>query len=78
MNLIGEKVGNRPELAVPGKDFLNRALIAQALSPTRNNWDIVKLKSSVQQRTLSFKQNDSEKRNLYQLPVQQRVHTGTM
>ena len=69
LNLIEEKIGNRLELAVPGKGFLSRALIAQALSATLNKWGLIKLKSFAQQRTLSFKQTDSGKRNHYQLPV---------
>lgn len=35
----------RLELVGTGKDFLNRTLIAQALRPTVNKWDLMKLES---------------------------------
>ena len=53
LNMIEEKVGNSLEYIGTGDNFLNRTPIAQALRSTINKWDLMKLKTSVRQRTLS-------------------------
>lgn len=44
LNLIGEKTAFI-ELIGTGEDFRNRTPITQALKPTVNRWDLMKLKS---------------------------------
>lgn len=44
-NLIEEKVGYPLELKGTGKAILNRIPIVQSLSPTTENWDLLKLKN---------------------------------
>ena len=56
LNLIEEKVGSTLEHIGTGNHFLNRTPAAQTLRETINKWDLLKLKSSVKQRT---RQNDS-------------------
>jgi hypothetical protein len=43
LNLIDEKVGNILEHIGTVDNFLNRTLTAQAVRPTINKWDIMKL-----------------------------------
>ena len=59
MNLIEEKVGNNLELIGTGDDFLNRTLIKEPVRSAFNIWDLMKLKSSVKQKTLSVRRSDS-------------------
>jgi hypothetical protein len=56
LNLIEEKVGNSLEYMGTGGKFLNRTPIAYALRSRIDRWDIIKLQSSVSQRTLSIGQ----------------------
>ena len=37
-----------------GENFLNKALIVYALRTTIDKWDLIKMKASVKQRTLSI------------------------
>ena len=48
-HLIELKVGNSLELST-GDSFMNKTLVVQALRSRINKFDLVKLKSSVQQR----------------------------
>ena len=48
-HLIEQKVGNSLELST-GDSFMNKTLVVQALRSRINKFDLVKLKSSVQQR----------------------------
>jgi hypothetical protein len=45
LNLLKEKVGNCLEHIGTGGKFLSRIPIAQALRPTINKWDLMKMKS---------------------------------
>jgi hypothetical protein len=45
LNFIEEKVGNTLELIGTGNKFLNRTPTAEALRPTINKWNHMKLKS---------------------------------
>jgi hypothetical protein len=45
LNLIEEKVGKSLELTGPGKDFLDRTLLALALRSTINKWNFLILRS---------------------------------
>ena len=58
LNLIEETLGNSLELIGPGKDFLNRRPIVQALGTTINKGDLMKLKIffTVKDTTISAKQ----------------------
>jgi len=47
------EVGERFECVGTGDSFLNRTPLSQALRPTIDKWDLMKLKSSVSQRTPS-------------------------
>ena len=51
LNLIEEKVGSTLECIGTGNHFLNITPAAQTLRETINKWDLLKLKSSVRQRT---------------------------
>jgi hypothetical protein len=59
LNLIEEKVGNSREHIGTGNNFMNRTSTAQSLRSTINEWDLMKLKISVRQRTPSTGQNSS-------------------
>ena len=59
LNLIEEKMGNSFELIDRAEDILNRTPLSQALRSTINKWDLIKLRTSVYQRTLSFEQSGS-------------------
>ena len=54
LKLIEEKLGNSLEYMAQEMDFLERTLIVQALRLTINKLDLMKLKASVRQRTLSI------------------------
>jgi len=45
LNLTEQKVKNSLELICPGDNFLNRTPMTQALKPTIDKWDLMKLKS---------------------------------
>jgi len=53
MKLIADKVGKILELMSIWEIFLNRTPMAYALRSTVDKWDLIKLQSSVRQRTLS-------------------------
>jgi hypothetical protein len=60
LNLIEQKVGNSLKLIGTGDNFLNRTPTAQALRSIIDKWDLMKLKASVRQRTLSIRQSSSQ------------------
>jgi hypothetical protein len=69
LDLIEEKVGESLEYLDTGENFLNRTPMAYDLRATMDKWDLIKLKASVKQRTLSIGQNRNPqigKKNLYQ------------
>jgi hypothetical protein len=55
LNLIEEKLGKSLKHIGTGENFLNRTPMAQALRPTIDKWDLIKLKTSVRQRALSIR-----------------------
>jgi hypothetical protein len=57
-----EKVGT-------GENFLNRTPMAYALRSTINKWDLIKLQTSVRQRTLSIGQNVNQQIRKGSLPT---------
>ena len=55
LNLVEEKVGNRYDSLSQDRTFLDRPLVTQALRSTIIiKWDLIKQKTSVQQRTPSI------------------------
>jgi hypothetical protein len=58
-------VGNNLESIVTGKDFLYKTRSSQALKSTINEWHLMKLKSSVQQRIKSVEQHSSSQMEKY-------------
>lgn len=62
LNLIEETLVNSFELIGPGKNFLNKRPIVQALGVTDNKTDLMKLKSSctVKDTIISAKQQAEE------------------
>ena len=59
LNLIDEKMGSTLERIGTGDHFLHITPVAQTLRETINKWDLLKLKTSVKQRTWSTRQNGS-------------------
>ena len=59
VNCIDEKVGSTLECIGTEDHFLNMTPVAQTLRETINKWELLKLKSSVKQRTWSTRQNDN-------------------
>ena len=51
LNLIEEKVGSTLERIGTGNHFLNRTPAAQTLREKINRWNLLKLKTSVKQKT---------------------------
>jgi hypothetical protein len=45
LNLIEEKIGKNFEHVGTGENSLNRTPMAKNLRPTRDKWDLIKLKS---------------------------------
>jgi hypothetical protein len=54
LKLIQERVGNTLELIGIGKDFFNGTPKAQQLRDSIDKWDLIKLKTSVQQKKWSL------------------------
>jgi hypothetical protein len=69
LNVTEEKVGNRLEIRDIGKDFLNRTLLTQALGIISNKWNLTTPKTSVWQRTPSFRQSCCLKNGKRALPI---------
>jgi hypothetical protein len=59
LNLIEEKGGSCLEHIGTKDSFLNTIPLAQTVRSTIDKWDLMKLKASVRQRTLSMGQNGS-------------------
>ena len=57
MNLIGEKVGSTLEYIDTGDHSLNIRLVVHSLRSTNNKRNILKLKTSVSERSQSIRQN---------------------
>ena len=60
--MLEKKARNNLEDTGTGKDFLNRASLAQALRSTVNKWDLIKLKSfcKAENTTIWAKQQPTE------------------
>jgi hypothetical protein len=54
LKLVEERVGNTLELTGIGKDFLSGTPAAQQLRDSIDKWDLIKLKSSAQQKKWSL------------------------
>jgi hypothetical protein len=66
---IEKKVGKSLNHMGTGENFLKRTLVAYAVRSRIDRWDLIKLPSSVRQRTLSIGQNGNQQfgeKNLYQ------------
>jgi hypothetical protein len=51
LNLIEEKLGKSLKLIGTGGSFLNRTSMAHALRSRIDKWDLIKVESSISQRT---------------------------
>jgi hypothetical protein len=69
LNLREEKVDKSLKHMCTGEIFLNRTPMAYALRSTINKWDLIKLQSSVRQRTLSIGQNDNQQIGKRSFPI---------
>jgi hypothetical protein len=56
LKLVQERAGNTLEVIGIGKDFLNRAPVAQQLRRRMDKWDFIKLKSFCTTKEMVFKQ----------------------
>jgi hypothetical protein len=68
LNLIEEKVRKSLEDIGTGEIFLNRAAMACAVRSKFDKWDLIKLQTSVRQKTLSIRQKATNRlgKNFYQ------------
>ena len=53
VSITEEDVGNNLESIGTGDSFLNRTLVAQALRPTIDKWDLIKLKTKLSKETFN-------------------------
>jgi hypothetical protein len=73
LNIIKEKLGKKLKHIDKGENFLNRKPMAYALRATIDKWDLIKLKASERQRTLSIGQNSNPQIRRRYLPTLHRI-----
>jgi hypothetical protein len=69
LKFIEEKVGKSLEDMGTGEKFLNRTAMACAVRSRIDKWDLIKLQSSVRQKTLSIRQKDNQQIGEGFLPI---------
>ena len=69
LKLIEEKVGKSLKDMGTGKKFLNRSAMACAVRSRIDKWDLMKLKASARQKTLSIRQKGHQQIGKRSLPI---------